>query len=253
MGVCGCGKTTVGRALATALGLAVPRRRRFPPARQRRQDGRRHPAHRRGPLAVARPHRRGHGGASTRAAGTRCSPARRCGRRIATACAHGAGDVRFVLPDRATTTRSPRAWPRARIATCRRRCSQASSRRSSRRTTPSSSTSGGVDRRRCDLIRNALARHEASRGAARPRRYRRATAVAHLGRAPRRHLGAVNTPVYRASTILFERRCRPRAGRARRYPRHHLRPARPADGRGFPGRRWPRSRAVTRHWRCPPG
>ena len=37
------------------------------------------------------------------------------------------------------------------------------------------------------------------------RRYRTATEVAHLGRAPRRHLGAVNTPVYRASTILFER------------------------------------------------
>jgi len=36
-------------------------------------------------------------------------------------------------------------------------------------------------------------------------RYRVATEVAHLGRAPRRHIGAVNTPVYRASTILFER------------------------------------------------
>ncbi|TMH02921.1 MAG: cystathionine beta-lyase [Betaproteobacteria bacterium] len=30
------------------------------------------------------------------------------------------------------------------------------------------------------------------------------TEVAHLGRNPRRHLGAVNTPVYRASTILFD-------------------------------------------------
>ncbi len=30
------------------------------------------------------------------------------------------------------------------------------------------------------------------------------TAVAHLGRNPREHLGAVNTPVYRASTILFD-------------------------------------------------
>ena len=34
-------------------------------------------------------------------------------------------------------------------------------------------------------------------------RYRPATDVAHLGRDPRRFLGAVNTPVYRASTILF--------------------------------------------------
>jgi cystathionine beta-lyase len=30
------------------------------------------------------------------------------------------------------------------------------------------------------------------------------TQVAHLGRAPAKHLGAVNTPVYRASTILFD-------------------------------------------------
>jgi cystathionine beta-lyase len=35
-------------------------------------------------------------------------------------------------------------------------------------------------------------------------RYRPMTAVTHLGRQPRRHLGAVNTPVYRATTILFE-------------------------------------------------
>jgi cystathionine beta-lyase len=31
-----------------------------------------------------------------------------------------------------------------------------------------------------------------------------ATAVAHLGRDPRKHIGAVNTPVYRATTILFD-------------------------------------------------
>jgi cystathionine beta-lyase len=37
----------------------------------------------------------------------------------------------------------------------------------------------------------------------RRRRYRPATEVAHLGRDPRRFLGAVNTPVWRASTILF--------------------------------------------------
>jgi cysteine-S-conjugate beta-lyase len=34
-------------------------------------------------------------------------------------------------------------------------------------------------------------------------RYRIATELAHLGRDPRRFLGAVNTPVFRASTILF--------------------------------------------------
>ncbi|TMH29641.1 MAG: cystathionine beta-lyase [Betaproteobacteria bacterium] len=31
-----------------------------------------------------------------------------------------------------------------------------------------------------------------------------ATAVAHLGRDPHKHIGAVNTPVYRATTILFD-------------------------------------------------
>ena len=34
-------------------------------------------------------------------------------------------------------------------------------------------------------------------------RYRKATQVVHLGRDPRRFLGAVNTPVFRASMILF--------------------------------------------------
>jgi cystathionine beta-lyase len=37
------------------------------------------------------------------------------------------------------------------------------------------------------------------------RKARPATQVGHLGRDPRKHLGAVNTPVYRASTMLFDR------------------------------------------------
>jgi hypothetical protein len=36
------------------------------------------------------------------------------------------------------------------------------------------------------------------------RKARPATKVAHLGRDPQKHLGAVNTPVYRASTMLFD-------------------------------------------------
>ncbi|HEX8010920.1 MAG TPA: cystathionine beta-lyase [Casimicrobiaceae bacterium] len=36
------------------------------------------------------------------------------------------------------------------------------------------------------------------------RQRRPATAVGHLGRDPKRHLGAVNTPVYHATTILFD-------------------------------------------------
>ena len=37
------------------------------------------------------------------------------------------------------------------------------------------------------------------------RKARPATDVAHLGRDPKKHLGAINTPVYRASTMLFDR------------------------------------------------
>jgi cystathionine beta-lyase len=37
-----------------------------------------------------------------------------------------------------------------------------------------------------------------------PRLPRPGTAVAHLGRDPKQHLGAVNTPVFRATTILFD-------------------------------------------------
>ncbi|MEP6679542.1 MAG: PLP-dependent transferase, partial [Betaproteobacteria bacterium] len=36
-------------------------------------------------------------------------------------------------------------------------------------------------------------------------KYRKATQVLHLGREPRRYLGAVNTPVFRATTMLFPR------------------------------------------------
>jgi cystathionine beta-lyase len=45
-----------------------------------------------------------------------------------------------------------------------------------------------------------------------------ATAVAHLGRDPRRHLGAVNTPVYRATTILFETVAELEAAERGEYP-----------------------------------
>jgi cystathionine beta-lyase len=44
------------------------------------------------------------------------------------------------------------------------------------------------------------------------------TAVAHLGRHPRQHLGAVNTPVYRASTILFDTVADLEAAAAGQYP-----------------------------------
>ena len=36
-------------------------------------------------------------------------------------------------------------------------------------------------------------------------RYRKATQVLHVGRHPRKYMGAVNTPVFRATTMLFPR------------------------------------------------
>jgi cystathionine beta-lyase len=38
-----------------------------------------------------------------------------------------------------------------------------------------------------------------------PRKYRKATQVLHVGRHPRKYMGAVNTPVFRATTMLFPR------------------------------------------------
>jgi cysteine-S-conjugate beta-lyase len=50
------------------------------------------------------------------------------------------------------------------------------------------------------------------------RKWRPATAVAHLGRNPKKHLGAVNTPVYRATTILFDSVADLEAAVAGEYP-----------------------------------
>ena len=47
---------------------------------------------------------------------------------------------------------------------------------------------------------------------------RPATEVAHLGRDPRQHLGAVNTPVYRATTILFDTVAEMEAAERGEYP-----------------------------------
>ena len=45
-----------------------------------------------------------------------------------------------------------------------------------------------------------------------------ATDVGHLGRDPKRHLGAVNTPVYRATTILFDSVAELEAAERGEYP-----------------------------------
>ena len=57
-----------------------------------------------------------------------------------------------------------------------------------------------------------------------PLEYAPATRAGHLGRDPQRFLGAVNTPVFRASTILFPTVAALEAAGIRR------RSARPKDG-----------------------
>ncbi len=62
-------------------------------------------------------------------------------------------------------------------------------------------------------------------------RYRPATELAHLGRDPRRYLGAVSTPVFRASTILLPTVADLEHAARGEYHGLVLRPARPADRR----------------------
>lgn len=50
------------------------------------------------------------------------------------------------------------------------------------------------------------------------RKWRPGTAVTQLGRAPEKHLGAVNTPVYRATTMLFDRVADLEAAERGEYP-----------------------------------
>ena len=50
------------------------------------------------------------------------------------------------------------------------------------------------------------------------RKYRPATEVGRLGRSPRKWMGAVNTPVFRASTILFPTLAEMKLAEARKHP-----------------------------------
>ena len=77
MGVCGCGKTAVGQALAADLGWPFFDADDFHPPANVAKMAAGTPLDRRRPLALARPARRRDGGDRTRAAATRCSRARR--------------------------------------------------------------------------------------------------------------------------------------------------------------------------------
>jgi cystathionine beta-lyase len=76
----------------------------------------------------------------------------------------------------------------------------------------------------------------------------KATQVGHLGRAPRKFLGAVNTPVFRATTMLFPTVAELEASTRGEYG-DRLRPARAAD-RHRSAAAIARSKAGMRRWPC---
>ena len=75
----------------------------------------------------------------------------------------------------------------------------------------------------------------------------------HLGRDPRRYLGAVNTPVFRASTILFPTVADLEAVGARRARRASATACTACRRSPTCRPRSPSSKAATRRSRCPPG
>ena len=80
----------------------------------------------------------------------------------------------------------------------------------------------------------------------RPRNYRKDTLLTHLGRNPEAHHGAVNPPVYHASTILSTNMAEWEAKRApgRAFRRDPLWPAWARRPPSPSKRRWRRSRAA---------
>ncbi len=202
MGVCGCGKTTVGRMLAEALGWPFLDADDFHPeanvAKMRAgtalTDDDRWPWLDRLAAEMAAINARG------AHAVLACSALKQSYRdRLARA-----GDVRIVYLKGDRATIAPRLAARPGHYMPRVAARQ-----------PARHARGA---RRRDGRRHSRPRRRAGRGdpppsrrhatdsmnepPARPPR-RQATLAAHLGREPRRFLGAVNTPVFRASTIVF--------------------------------------------------
>ena len=127
----------------------------------------------------------------------------------------------------ATTTRSPRGSPRARTATCRRRCSRASSPRWRSRRTRSSSTSGERFPAQVAQIR---ARAQIARTPQRVSddKYKPATRALHLGRHPR-DSSARSTRRCSARRRCCSRRSPNSSRREWRLRGHRLRAARTSD------------------------
>ena len=197
MGVCGCGKTTVGEALAQALGWPFLDADDFHPAANVAKMASRHTADRRRSLAVARSHRRRARGASSRAAATRSLACSALQGGVSRSGCSGQATCASCI-SRATRRRSPRGSPRASTSTCRRRCSRSSRRWKSPPTRSSSTSAQPIAAQVALHSRDAFARvsddgTKAAGDAGRPSRPRAAQVM-----------GAVNTPVFRASTILFE-------------------------------------------------
>jgi hypothetical protein len=80
------------------------------------------------------------------------------------------------------------------------------------------------------------------------------TLLAHAGRPPAMQNGAVNPPVYHASTVLFPTvAALEESVRKRNEPGHFHYGRFGTPPPGPSSRRWPPSRAATMPWCCPPG
>ena len=259
MGVAAAARSTVGAALARRARLAVPRRRRFPSAGERREDGRRHAADRRRPLAVARSPRRRDAARSSRAAergarvlGAAAGLSRRGSRAPATCASSICAATTTTIAQR-LAARQHRYMPATLLASQfatleepRDAIDVDVARPSTRRLPPSCSACARDDRPRTRSLAASPSRDDAQRPSTmtkRPR-YRRRPRC-HLGRDPRRYLGAVNTPVFRASTMLFPTVADLERAARGEYPRHGVRTARPADRHRPAATRSRRSKAGT--------
>ena len=154
MGVCGCGKTTVGEALARALGWPFLDADDFHPPANVAKMAAGEPLDRRRSLAVARPHR-GRDARDPR-------PRRACRARVLGAEA-GVSRAACNAPatcassiSRATRRRSRRGSRRVSTSTCRPRCCRRSSRRWKSPPMRWWSTFGSRSTSRCAFIRDAL-------------------------------------------------------------------------------------------------
>ena len=239
MGVCGCGKTTVGAGAGGGARLAVPRCRRFPSRRRtspRWRRARRSTDADRWPWLDRLAARDGGDPRARRARGARVLgaeaglPRSRSRARRAT-CASSISRATTTRSRRGSRARQHRYMPATLLASQFATLEEPRGRDRRRRARCRSPTQ--VARIRDALALGATRQSDAHepRQATKP-----ATQAGHLGRDPAQFLGAVNTPVFRASTMLFPTVADLEQAARGEYDGHRLRPARPADGHRPAGR-----------------